>query len=480
MSSRWNAPHAVHEFRTFAVMVILLALPVLRFAATDGEPDLTVIAGGCAAVASVATLCAGVSFYIRWRLTAEHRVAWLATALIAISIPHFYWFALMAGVTSSDSDQFFAFATTIALTALALAGTLFVDRLPANPAPLAAGAFLGVVILAVRALVVAAHPASHLQDLDTASVLTIAVANLAVLVIIVRLAPRQPWIRLRLMVALGLMAVAQVATQLVVDQVWLLVIAVVSGTIGAAILVCLAFALARLAIEGEIDAVFLLHRQLEDVEAGLRTDRSRLHEIRATLAGISAASRLLHETSHIGPVRRNQIETMMDSELGRLERLLQRRTVAVPDAVDVDGVLEPLVLRQQARGNPVRWERSRTFGFGRPDDLAEAVNILLENAFRHGAGGETWIDVHETPDCVEIVVSDSGPGVDAAVREHIFEWGRRGSTSSGEGIGLSAARRLATDMGGYLQLVDSSAPGATFVLGLPTFSACARDRAHSA
>jgi signal transduction histidine kinase len=100
----------------------------------------------------------------------------------------------------------------------------------------------------------------------------------------------------------------------------------------------------------------------------------------------------------------------------------------------------------------------------RPDELAEAVSILLDNAARHAPGSEVVIGARETGDVVEIFVADSGPGVPSSAAERLFDWGYAGPGSDGQGIGLAVARQLLEDVGGYLRL-EEFRPGAHFVLG---------------
>jgi signal transduction histidine kinase len=62
-------------------------------------------------------------------------------------------------------------------------------------------------------------------------------------------------------------------------------------------------------------------------------------------------------------------------------------------------------------------------------------------------------------------VTDDGPGVEPAVRDAVFEPGRRGSDDGhlGAGLGLALARRLARAAGGDLQLTS----GGAFEIRLP-------------
>lgn len=69
--------------------------------------------------------------------------------------------------------------------------------------------------------------------------------------------------------------------------------------------------------------------------------------------------------------------------------------------------------------------------------------------------------------CVQIDVSDQGPGIPDRVRSSLFEpFGGSGHTS-GTGLGLAIARELARNHGGELALLRSGVDGTTFRLTLP-------------
>ena len=100
--------------------------------------------------------------------------------------------------------------------------------------------------------------------------------------------------------------------------------------------------------------------------------------------------------------------------------------------------------------------------------LERAVAPVLENALRHAA---TEVRIRVTNDDREVFVdvADDGPGVPDAVRDHVFEPGRRapvGDDHGGAGLGLALARRLTTAAGGTISLLDTG-QGATFRLALP-------------
>jgi signal transduction histidine kinase len=240
-----------------------------------------------------------------------------------------------------------------------------------------------------------------------------------------------------------------------------------------------------------------LRRKLELAEEDERLQRARMHEIESTMAGIVSASELLREPHRITAERRHQLEEMIHTELQRLERLLRKRNLVAPPAIDVrapstgdhdpapepgppqptvdlDSTIENLALAHAAKGTTVEWRPSGQRVSAQPDDVAEVLNILLDNAARHGDAAAS-VRVREAPHAVEILVSDRGPGVAPEVRERLFQWGARGPSSPGQGIGLHIAQTLVSKQGGYLKLRDPEpaggpvpdSGGATFVVGLP-------------
>ena len=78
-------------------------------------------------------------------------------------------------------------------------------------------------------------------------------------------------------------------------------------------------------------------------------------------------------------------------------------------------------------------------------------------------------------------VTDTGPGVPADARDHIFDRFYRsdGSKAIGAGLGLSLARGAIEAIGGRLTLEQSGPGGSTFRITLTRHSAT-RDTGHGA
>ena len=93
-----------------------------------------------------------------------------------------------------------------------------------------------------------------------------------------------------------------------------------------------------------------------------------------------------------------------------------------------------------------------------PDRLDQALSNLVANALRHTpAGGRITLSAERAAGGVELVVADTGAGIDAADLPFIFDrfWrGDRARGRGGSGLGLPIARRLVEAHGGAIT-VDS-------------------------
>jgi signal transduction histidine kinase len=68
---------------------------------------------------------------------------------------------------------------------------------------------------------------------------------------------------------------------------------------------------------------------------------------------------------------------------------------------------------------------------------------------------------------VEIAVRDTGPGIDPALRPHLFDRFTKSADSRGSGLGLAIARGLVEAHGGSIAVESPPGSGATFRFTLP-------------
>lgn len=117
-------------------------------------------------------------------------------------------------------------------------------------------------------------------------------------------------------------------------------------------------------------------------------------------------------------------------------------------------------LRREGMANPVLIDRVQ---------IQQVVTNLVSNALRAMKNSETKIlrvVTKQTADDVELVISDTGPGVADADKPKIFDRFFRRS-ESGMGLGLAVVRRIAVAHGGRVRVDNTAGGGAEFTLTLP-------------
>lgn len=95
--------------------------------------------------------------------------------------------------------------------------------------------------------------------------------------------------------------------------------------------------------------------------------------------------------------------------------------------------------------------------------LAILLGNLVSNAFAHTNAGTVTIGFADGALCV----SDSGPGLASGLKGRLFDSGVKGEASSGSGLGLSIAARLAARCDIGLTVDDAAGGGTRAVLRLP-------------
>nr|WP_245398730.1 HAMP domain-containing sensor histidine kinase [Oceaniglobus trochenteri] len=105
------------------------------------------------------------------------------------------------------------------------------------------------------------------------------------------------------------------------------------------------------------------------------------------------------------------------------------------------------------------------------EQLYRVLGNLIRNArqaiMSSGKPGEIFIHACETETEWRITVRDTGPGLPARAREHLFTAFQGGVRKGGAGLGLTIAAELVRGHGGKLELLETSEKGTAFVLCLP-------------
>src|SRR3569832_119032 len=213
------------------------------------------------------------------------------------------------------------------------------------------------------------------------------------------------------------------------------------------------------------------------------------HELRNPLAPLANALHILR-IKRSDPQLTQKLHEMMERQVGYMVRL-------VDDLMEVSRISRGKIeLRKErldlraALQNAIETSRPLIDGARHrlhvemPDQPiavdADAVRLmqvfanLLNNAARYTPkGGDIRIQIRAAADHAQVVVSDSGKGIDASMLASIFELfvqgaARGNSSSAGLGVGLTLARELAQFHGGSIEAKSAGAGrGAEFIVRLP-------------
>ena len=224
----------------------------------------------------------------------------------------------------------------------------------------------------------------------------------------------------------------------------------------------------------------------------LRAPEVLAHEIKNPLAGIRGAAQLLARKVGEGDL---PLTRLIADEVDRIAKLidqmqtLSRRTTAPIEPCNLHEVVRRAVAVLEAGGDgKVRIEEefdpSLPLVLGSADGLVQVMINLLSNAreacrdqpgprvvirTRFASGLQLHAPGQGKPVRlpIELRVSDNGPGIAPALREHIFE-PFVSSKKSGQGLGLALVRKLVREMNGRISHDRDEAGGWThFRLHLP-------------
>ena len=207
------------------------------------------------------------------------------------------------------------------------------------------------------------------------------------------------------------------------------------------------------------------------------------HELRTPLTSIMGFAHLLADPQQgLSPGNTQEFHTRILSNAERLQRLLD-------DLLDVDrftrGEIEPSRAPTDLTALIERSLRDVDLGDHAVDLDLQPITMeldaawierlmagLLRNLVRHTPyGSRAWIRTRATPEGVELIVDDDGPGIPVADRERLLEPFQQGaeaasSAQPGTGVGLSLVNTFAQLHGGDLAITTSPAGGARLTVTL--------------
>lgn len=105
--------------------------------------------------------------------------------------------------------------------------------------------------------------------------------------------------------------------------------------------------------------------------------------------------------------------------------------------------------------------------------IREVISNMIDNAMKYTQEGSITVSYEQHPECVAIIVTDTGMGIDPNDMPHLFKKFERGSQAervnvSSTGLGLFVGRKFAEAHGGTITAhSEGKGKGAKFILELP-------------
>ncbi len=209
------------------------------------------------------------------------------------------------------------------------------------------------------------------------------------------------------------------------------------------------------------------------------------HELRTPLTSIQGYARMLSRWALADPETARESVAAIEREAARMQVLvdgllrLARGDEGLPlDRVETD--LRELATAafesvQIGADSTLRWSldvpHTPVCADADREAITRAITILLANAVTYTpAGGQVAVTVRRIDDSAELVVADTGIGIDAAHLPHIFDRFYRVDAArgaGGAGLGLAIARQIAEAHSGDITVTSEPGKGSTFTLRLP-------------
>ena len=228
------------------------------------------------------------------------------------------------------------------------------------------------------------------------------------------------------------------------------------------------------------DALIRQQLQQDKLEALRQLAYGASHELNNPLANIAArAQSLLHGETN--PERRRKIEAINRQAFRAHEMIADMMLFANPPQMKTGPVRLSMLVAAAVRGMQEMADAQQTQLVWRCDDpqltvaadadyLTEALQALIRNALEavvRGGSVQVRVAAEHQEHGVVIEVSDDGPGLTDADREHLFDPYYSGREAGrGLGLGLSKTWRIIHDHGGRIQVDSAPNQGAVFQLHL--------------
>lgn len=214
----------------------------------------------------------------------------------------------------------------------------------------------------------------------------------------------------------------------------------------------------------------LMRRVRRSVEHQRRFVRDASHQLRTPLAVLKTQVQNALRGSPSAREPLVEMERTVDRAVALANQML---ALAKVEQVQGEGPMERLDLADSVREvalelAPLIAEKNLDFELdarratvlAHPWMLRELARNLLHNAVRESPiGGSLRVIVEPAEEGPRFIVRDSGPGISAAVRAHLFEPFHTTHPNTGSGLGLAICKEICASLGAELQLADRMEDG---------------------
>ncbi|MFC4272119.1 ATP-binding protein [Sneathiella chungangensis] len=239
------------------------------------------------------------------------------------------------------------------------------------------------------------------------------------------------------------------------------------------------------------DEIGVAERELEIMQTRLRT---ALKQKQHLVALGTAVTKISHDLRNILSTSQIVSDSLADVKDPKVQKVVPRLMTSIDRAIDLCTqtlkygradeqeprkerfLLEPLVNEVKTsvglrENNGIVWQNKIPAGMMLNADRDQFYRILL-NLCRNAVQameGQGTIDIHalRAGSRILIRICDTGPGLHAKAREHLFEPFSGSARAGGTGLGLSIARELIVAHGGEITLERSDGSGTVFCIEIP-------------